>query len=172
MKKILPKLATLVAMLFLLNSCATIFSKSVYPLSINTSPSGAKVILRDRHGADLYVGTTPASLKVKSSYNFFQKAKYTVVFEKEGYETISIPVTCSIDGWYYTNLFTVYFAIIPMLIIDPATGAMWKLDQSYIYQSLPKVQAETIPELKIMELNDVPDDLKPHLVQIDMEDQQ
>jgi hypothetical protein len=37
----------------------------------------------------------------------------------------SYPITSKIDGWYFANI--VFGGLIGMVIVDPATGAMFKL---------------------------------------------
>ncbi|MDR3226857.1 MAG: hypothetical protein LBT56_04205 [Prevotellaceae bacterium] len=57
--------------------------------------------------------------------------------------------------------------VLGMLIIDPATGAMWKLDTTHINATLyPSSHSENL-ELRIMDIKDVPNDLKSQLVKID-----
>ena len=54
-----------------------------------------------------------------------------------------------------------------MLIVDPATGAMWKLDTPPIDVTLTKSTAVVMePTLKIMDFKDVPESMKKSLVKI------
>ncbi len=41
------------------------------------------------------------------------------------------PVTfdTKLDGWYFGNL--IFGGLLGILIIDPATGAMWRLDETF-----------------------------------------
>ena len=78
-------LAFVVASTLLLNSCASIVSKSNYPISINSTPSDAKISITNKKGIEIYKGTTPANLKLKSGAGFFSKASYQVKFEKNGF---------------------------------------------------------------------------------------
>ena len=54
-----------------------------------------------------------------------------------------------------------------MLIIDPATGAMYKLETEFLnetlVQSTESVQKE---ELKVYALNEIPTEWKNHLVEV------
>ena len=57
---------------------------------------------------------------------FFSRASYVVTFEKENYESVSMPLKAGMDGWYIGNV--LLGGLIGILIVDPATGAMWSLD--------------------------------------------
>ena len=54
-----------------------------------------------------------------------------------------------------------------MLIIDPASGAMWKLDSPPIDVNLAKSTAAlTEPTLRVIDVKDVTPEMKEHLVKI------
>ncbi len=153
----------LTSALFLFSSCATIFSKSVYPVTFNTNPPGAKIIIQDRDKETVFEGTTPATVNLDASAGYFKKAKYTITFIKDGYQTKTIPVYAKLDGWYFANL--LIGGAIGMLIIDPASGAMYKLDPLYITETLiPETAQKKKRELKIYSINNIPDAWKEHLV--------
>ncbi|HRX32554.1 MAG TPA: hypothetical protein P5349_11755, partial [Tenuifilaceae bacterium] len=56
---------------FLLSGCASIISKSTYPITINSTPSGAKITVKDLNGIDVYSGVTPANIKLKAGCRLF-----------------------------------------------------------------------------------------------------
>ena len=56
---------------------------------------------------------------------FFKPAGYEVAFSKEGFQTKKIQVTASVNGWYIGNI--IFGGLLGLLIIDPATGAMYTL---------------------------------------------
>ena len=70
----------------LFSSCASIVSKSSYPISINSTPSEAKIVIKDKNGIEVFSGQTPANLKHKAGNGFFNKARYQVTFTKNGYD--------------------------------------------------------------------------------------
>jgi hypothetical protein len=73
-----------------------------------------------------------------------------------------MPVHFKLDGWYIGNI--VFGGLIGMLIVDPATGAMWKIENEHISENLQPSQTNlTTPELKIVDINDVPVKLKSYL---------
>ena len=124
------------ASVFLFSSCASIVSKSTYPLSINSSPSNAKVSITDKKGKEIYLGNTPATVKLKAGAGFFSKAEYQVKFSSPGYDDKIVPITFKLDGWYFGNL--LLGGVLGMLIIDPATGAMWKIETEFLNETLSK----------------------------------
>ena len=159
----LALLVVLVPLLF--SGCATIFGKSAYPVSIRTTPAGATVSITDKKSKEVFKGTTPATVTLKSGAGFFSKAEYQVKLSAPGFGEQIIPVNYKLNGWYFGNL--LIGGLLGMLIIDPATGAMWKLDTAPIDVTLtaPAVGI-SVPTLKIMDIKDVPASMKNNLVKI------
>lgn len=79
-----------------------------------------------------------------------------------GYDDKVVPVLFDLDGWYFGNI--LLGGIIGMLIVDPATGAMWKIDTEYLNETLNSSSTEA--QMNIMDVNDIPENWKTHLVQI------
>ena len=131
MNQMYLKMSTLfLAVTLILSSCASIVSKSSYPLSINSTPNNATISIKDKSGLEVYRGTTPAVVKLKAGSGFFSRAEYQVRFSSPGYEEKVVPVIFELDGWYFGNI--LLGGVIGMLIVDPATGAMWKIDSEHI----------------------------------------
>ena len=151
------------AMIFLFTSCASIVSKSNWPFSVDSNPSGAKVIITNKKGKEIFSGRTPTALKLKSGAGFFAKESYTVELVMNGYESKKINVECKVNGWYFGNL--LIGGLLGMLIIDPATGAMYKLENDGISESLHRSVA-TGASLNILNKNDIPKNWEQHLVKI------
>jgi len=126
-------LLSLVALL-LCSGCASIVSKSQYPVSINSSPAGATVSVKDSHGVEVFRGTTPTVVTLKASTGYFSPASYSLQFEKEGYAPGAASISAGMDGWYIGNI--IFGGLIGMLVVDPLTGAMWRLDDA-VYANLP-----------------------------------
>ncbi len=149
----------------LFSSCATILGKSVYPVSINTNPTGATISITDKKDREIYKGTTPATVTLKSSAGYFSKAGYQVKLSLPGYNEKIIPVICRLNGWYFGNI--LIGGLVGMLIVDPATGAMWKIDALPINATLySATSASNEPTLKIIDIKDVPENLKLSLVKL------
>jgi hypothetical protein len=146
-----------------ISSCASIVSKSSYPVMINSDPSESSISITNSKGMEVYKGNTPATVVLKSSEGFFEKASYQVKFTKEGYQEKIVPIYCKVDGWYWGNL--VFGGIIGFLIVDPATGAMYKLEREFLNERLtPSPSVDKQPQLKIYELSRIPSEWKDHLV--------
>ena len=160
------KLTTLsLGVLLIFSSCASIFSKSSYPITIKSTPSEAKISIKDKRGIEIFTGETPASLNLKASSGFFEKARYQVTFSKNGYDKKTVPVEFKIDGWYFGNLLV--GGLLGMLIVDPATGAMYKLETEYINANLRQSTAHLTKEkLNIYSIDDIPAEWRNHLVEI------
>lgn len=120
-----------------LPSCATILSRSKYDISINSEPSNAYVQICDRRGAVVARGVTPFTTRLKAGDGFFKRASYSLQFSKEGYEDVQYALTASLDPQYFWNLIS--WSAWGMLLVDPATGAMWKFDgDAYTVPLTPK----------------------------------
>ena len=157
--------AIFMAIMFLFSSCASIVSKGSYPISINSAPSEAKIVIKDKKGIEIFSGQTPATLKLKAGSGFFGKARYQVTFSKNGYDTKTVPVEFKLDGWYFGNL--LIGGLIGMLIVDPATGAMYKLETEFLNETLAKATASTQEQgLQVYDLNEIPVAWKSHLKQV------
>jgi hypothetical protein len=113
---------------FILSSCATIVSDSDYNLKISSQPNGANFIVKDKYNKTLYEGITPSNIVLESSDGYFKKAKYEIKFSKPGYQANNHYLKSDIDPWYYGNI--LIGGLIGFLIVDPITGAMYKLPES------------------------------------------
>lgn len=158
-------LSILTSMFF--SDCATIVSKSTYPVSIYTNPRGGQVTITDKKGKEIYKGTSPSVVKLKSGAGFFSKAEYQVRLSSQGYVDKIIPVTFKLNGWYFGNI--VFGGLIGLIIVDPASGAMWRIDKyaDDINETLIKsTVSSTEPTLKIMDIKNVPENMKENLVRV------
>ncbi len=116
------------------SGCASIVSKSQWPVTINSSPGGATVTVKNKRGMEMQKGSTPMTVVLPSGAGFFSPASYQFSFEKEGYQTGSASLSAGLNGWYVGNL--IFGWLIGFVIVDPATGAMWRLDD-VVYGNLP-----------------------------------
>lgn len=166
MKKTIFTLSLLaVAAPILLTNCATILGKSSYPMSINAKPAGADLSVTDKKGKEIYKGTCPATVSFKSGAGFFSRAEYQVRISAKGYSEQIIPVNFKVNGWYFGNLLLGGF--LGMLIVDPATGAMWKMETQPISTTLAKQNALTMtPSLEVIDIHSISAEMKAQLVRI------
>ncbi len=169
MKKI-TLIAQALVLILLLQGCASIFSTSSYPINIQSTPNKANITITDRNGVEVFLGQTPAIANLKSSQGFMKKAIYNIRISKKGYTTKTYSISSSLDGWYWGNL--LFGGLVGMLIVDPATGAMFRLKDNSVDSVL---SAETAnlnssekhsQELRIYDITEIPNSWKENLVRI------
>jgi hypothetical protein len=163
MRKTITAIAGRVLAATLFTSCATIVSKTSYPLTVNSNPVGAAVTITNKKGIEVYKGVSPATVSLKSGAGYFSKAEYQVKISSPGYSEQVIPVTSTLKGWYFGNF--LFGGLIGFLVVDPVSGAMWKLNTVPISVSLTPFST-TAPTLTIMDIANVPDNMKNDLVRI------
>jgi hypothetical protein len=162
MKRIFkPVLA--VVIIFIFTSCASIVSSSSWPLTVKSNPAGASVQITNRSGFTVFTGQTPATVLLRSGAGFFSSESYKLKLTLDGYAEKTIPVNCNLNGWYFGNI--LIGGLIGMLIVDPATGAMYRLETSYVEETLTaNTLTKKEKELKIMNIKDISQDMRNHLV--------
>lgn len=150
---------------FFLANCATIVSKSKYPVEITSNPSGAKFALKENHeNVILQQGTTPATVTLPSSYGYFKPASYTLEVTKKGCTSHTIEINAAVNGWYFGNI--LFGGPIGMLVVDPLTGAMWKLDKNVNANltSFATLESGNGHSLHVVDRSSVPAEMTKHLV--------
>lgn len=111
----------------LLSGCASIVSDSQYPVSIQSSPSQAKFEVKDSTNRVVHTGVTPMTVTLDAGDGFFKKANYTVDFTAKNGKKSTQTVSPTLDPWYFGNI--LFGGLIGLVIVDPATGAMYKLPE-------------------------------------------
>ena len=154
----------LIAAVLLSSGCASIVTNSTYPVAINSTPSSANISITDKKGREVFVGSTPAIVQLQAGAGFFSNAAYQVKFSSQGYNDKVVSITATLDGWYFGNI--LFGGLIGMLIVDPATGAMWKIRTDFLNETLTPNIAFVEPEIKILSIDEIPKRWKPHLVRI------
>jgi hypothetical protein len=101
---------------------------------------------------------------LKSGSGFFAKESYVIRYSRPGYEDKTVNVECKLNGWYFGNI--LFGGAIGLLIVDPATGAMYKLNGKGTSQILTPTQQATTHQrsLKIMDIATIPADWHERLV--------
>lgn len=164
MKKLI-QLSLLLALAFSTNNCASIFSKSTYPFRVTSNPEKADVEIVNRKGKTIFVGKTPATVRLKAGAGYFEREEYTLYISAPGYDEQILPINFKLDGWYLGNI--LIGGVLGMLIIDPLTGAMYKLEDEYIGVKLTeKVGMQEGVDLDIINFADLSTQDKEHLVRI------
>lgn len=161
---IFKKLVVVATIIFLYPGCASIVSKSTWPFSIDSNPGGAIVTITNKRGVEIFKGKTPTALKLKSGAGYFSKESYVVSLQLNGHETKKINLECKVNGWYFGNI--LIGGLLGFLIIDPATGAMYKLERDGISENLSRTQPENA-SLKILDKNQLNGQQQQQLVRID-----
>jgi len=119
--------------------CASIVSKSDWPVTISSEPNEATVSVKNSSGAQIMKTKTPTTLTLKSGDGYFCPAGYIFEFSKDGYETQTIHMNAGLNGWYCGNIFL--GGLIGLVIVDPLTGAMYKLPPT-VFANLPEKAGE------------------------------
>src|SRR5439155_13574267 len=118
------------------------------------NPSGADIVIRDKKGNEVHRGLTPTTLTLSASAGYFKPAKYTMEVALNGYNVGKGSVTAGMNGWYAGNI--IFGGLIGLLIVDPATGAMFKLPKEYAVNLVPlKAINSGERQLHVLSLNDL-----------------
>ena len=148
-----------------LSSCASLFTSTKYDVRFQSDPSNADIVITDtKKGHDVFIGKTPAIISLKSSAGFFSKANYSVKISFPGYEPYETTISANIEGWYFGNI--LLGGLIGMLIIDPATGAMWKIDREIVTVRLVPEASNMKQALQILSIDQIPDDIREKMIRI------
>jgi len=105
---------------------------------VSSAPAGATVSIVNRRGQEVFSGVTPAAVQLKSGSSFFNREKYTLKFTMPGYDPKTAQLEADVNGWYFGNI--VFGGFIGLLIVDPATGAMYRIAQKEVQVALSQTQ--------------------------------
>lgn len=153
-----------VLLVTVLVGCASIVSKSEYPVKISSKPEGADISIVNRAKENVFKGKTPTTVVLKAGAGFFKGEDYSVTFKKEGYTPHTAQIKRGVDGWYIAGNFFLG-GLIGWLIVDPATGAMWTLEN--IHVDLNSLKSSSIQkQLHIVTIDEVPIHLRSKMVKI------
>lgn len=106
-------------------ACASIVSKSEWPVAIKSTPDKAEFVISNKTGGQVHSGTTPATIILPAKAGYFSGEAYKIVYSRTGFSTTTSSLETSLNGWYLGNL--LFGGLIGLLIVDPLTGAMWRL---------------------------------------------
>jgi hypothetical protein len=139
----------------MLSSCASIFNHSKKTV-ISTQPSGANITITDKNQTVIYKGVSPSIVELKASDGFFKSASYNVNLSKKGFPTRNMELRSELSGWYFGNI--LIGGLIGMVIVDPATGKMWKMPEDYNVEltSMACVEDEKGRQLAIVDHSSLP----------------
>ena len=160
--KNLPQLLCLFVTLTLLSGCASILSDSQYPVTFDSNPSGAHLKIINRDGQTVYEGSSPTTITLEAGSGFFRGERYKVVASLNGGSGTST-LSPKLDGWYVGNL--LFGGVIGMLIVDPMTGAMYKLPSRHTV-NIGSKKSSTDLRLHVVNIADLTLDQRALLVPI------
>lgn len=119
----------------LLSGCATIAGGgSSQPLSLQSSPGAATYSVRSSAGLEMAQGSTPATIALP------RRNDYQIEISMPGYQTQSMVLTRSINGWIWGNLFVGW---IIGFAIDFLSGSAYKLEPAFVQVTLQRTGAQT-----------------------------
>ena len=136
-RKILQKICIVGMSGILLSSCASIISSTSETVSINSNVKNPIVKITNNKNIPIYYGSAPTSLSLKKKEGFFNGETYTITAEKAGYIPTTHILDTSLNWWYWGNI--IFGGLIGMLIVDPATGAMWDFEDENIFLNMMPV---------------------------------
>jgi hypothetical protein len=119
----------LTALIIASTGCASIVSRSNWPVAFKSNPPGAEVVVADDSGKELHRGITPVIFKLRSGQAFFESDDYQVDMKLPGYQEDKGVLKANLNGWYFGNIF--FGGLLGLIIVDPMTGAMWRLPAEY-----------------------------------------
>jgi hypothetical protein len=151
--------------LFFCTSCASIVSKSKYPLFLTSTPDNGTVSITNKKGDEVFRGATPATAELKSGAGFFSGEHYKVTFQKDSFDPVVFDLKCKVDGWYWGNL--LFGGVLGFLIIDPATGAMYKLPETAFHAKFSNTTSGLdSASFAIYSIDEIPESWKVNLIKI------
>jgi len=126
----------------LTTGCASIFNGANKPVSIQTDPAGAEFTVTNQTGQVISSGHTPQQVTLANGAGYFKKGNYKIKVSKPGYEDTTADLKPDLSGWYFGNILA--GGLIGMLIVDPATGGMYKLPDQTTIPMRKKEEAEVV----------------------------
>lgn len=117
-------LMSAIAASLLMSSCATIVSGSKQTVKFSSNPSRATVYIDE-----VVAGQTPFEIKLA------RKREHHVMIKLDGYKTYETNLTQKFNAWFLGNI---AFGGLIGIIIDPITGAIYKLTPDEIHVEMEK----------------------------------
>jgi len=134
--------ASVLVAALLSGGCASIMSGRTATVTIDSRPSDADVVIRNKRGDEVLTTHTPATVELRRKDGWVWPAKYTATIEKPGYQTQTVPIGSTLNPWVLGNI------VIggPFgLAVDTATGAGWKPKVASIQPALEPITTAQLP---------------------------
>lgn len=121
------------SLLLAASGCATIVSGRTAEVSLNSTPPGANVVVRDHEGAFVASTTTPGKVSLKRGRPWLRPAQYMATFSKPGYQPSQAMIGTKFNPWSLGNIALGG----PIgLGVDAVSGALWRPTDATIEQTL------------------------------------
>jgi hypothetical protein len=148
------KIFSLVLLVIVLSNCASVVTGGGWKdVSISSYPPNARFRIIDEKGKQIVTGTTPQTVPLKGGKPYFAQKRYVVQYNLEGYQGANSVIGSEFNAWYCAN--ACIGGIIGWLIVDPLTGAMYKVDRKEVHVTLipytPYKEIETVINPVIVE---------------------
>ena len=111
-------------------SCATIVSGSRQTIKFNSIPASATVFINE-----VEIGKTPVEKNLK------RNQEYEVLIKMDGYKTYKTTLSKKFNEWYVGNIL---FGGIIGLVVDPITGAIYKLSPNELTTRLENETTDVV----------------------------
>ncbi|HGM5578970.1 TPA: hypothetical protein ACKP22_000627 [Pseudomonas putida] len=152
----------------ILQGCASIVSDSKYPVEVSSTPPGTSFEVVNRSGKLVHQGVTPSVVTLPSGQGYFKGETYTLRFKREGFADNEVVLDSKVDGWYWSNLFLLAGGAIGMLIVDPLTGAMYKLPNQVSASLSPRAAGHSTQQgdsgLRVASINELTAEQRGQLI--------
>jgi len=111
---------------------------------------GAKIAIINADGKHVVSGTTALTAELPRGMGYWRPAGYQVKVSQPGYQSKSVDILPTFNGWYLGN-FIPFVGIIGGLIVDPISGAFYSLDQDRIDVTLDPIGGRADIEGRVAE---------------------
>ena len=150
-----------------ITSCASIVGETRYPVTFSSQPDGARITIQDENGVTVYNGNTPTTVTLGTKKGYFNGHTYKVSYSLPGYQPQVAFLEPGVSGWYLAGNIG-FGGLIGWIIVDPLTGAMWKYPNTFNTNLSKnyKSGANEDGSLKIISMNDVPEEMRSQLIRI------
>ena len=132
MRNAIIKTGIPLGVLLLVVGCGTIIHGTTQQVGFSSSPSGAEVSINGQNS-----GTTPMIVDLN------RKDNHLVEISLDGYQPYETTITRSASGWLFGNII---FGGLIGLVVDAASGGMYKLSNDQIDAELHNDYADSMSE--------------------------
>ena len=156
--------ASAAASSILLSSCASIVSRPSRDVAVHSNPEGLAFTIVNYDGETVHSGTTPQTVSLSARGGYFIPAKYTVQVKRSGKVVGTHQVTAGLNGWYFGNI--LIGGLIGMLIVDPLTGAMFRMPPTITVETTTTAAASAPRTLTVASIDTLTPEERASLVRL------